>query len=117
MHAPATIVSARRRQSRRTIWMTHTAANAATPTNATALLNSMPTQTETERATSPHRDHCRSSREVSARVSSAVKASAVYCFRSLRTSIAGTSSTPIAATSPAATDATSHRQPIRRANQ
>ena len=69
MPAPTVAASASRRQARRAALMMHTAANAATPTNATALLNSMPAQMEIERAASPHRDHFRPSLEVSARVS------------------------------------------------
>ena len=46
-----------------------------------------------------------------------MQASAVYCFRSLRTSIAGTSSAPIAASTPAAIAASRCCQPSCRANQ
>ncbi len=117
MPAPTTTASMTRRQLRRASSMTQTAANAAAPTNAAVWLNSMPAQTATDRAASPRRDHSRSSREVSASTSNAMHASAVYCFRSLRWSIAGTRSTPIPAVSPAATETSGRRQPSRRANQ
>src|SRR5258708_3008978 len=71
----------------------------------------MPPQTATDRPASPRGDHLRSSRDVAASVSSAMQASAVYCFRSSRTSIAGTISTPSPASSPAATETSPSRHP------
>ena len=115
--APTATDSPSRRQARRASWTRHTAAKAPTPMNATASLNSMPPQTATDSAASRGRDHSRSSRAVSASTSSDRQASAVYCFRSLRTSIEGTSSAAIAASTPAATADSRCRQPSCRANQ